>query len=91
MLNAKGTALCDGCDPGATLVCIQRQAAYPLSYRHLQEVMQKRDVLVEHASISRWAMGGLTLLQKGSRKNSAVLGCADQWTKPVSKSQVTGQ
>ena len=61
MFNAKGTALCYGCEPGAIPVCIRRQAAYPLSYRHLQEVMQERDVLVEHASISRWAMGGALL------------------------------
>jgi putative transposase len=28
--------------------------AYPLSYRHLGEMMQERGVMVDHATINRW-------------------------------------
>ena len=30
------------------LVCIRWYAAYPLSYRHLEEMMQERGVFVDH-------------------------------------------
>jgi putative transposase len=34
------------------LVCIRWYAAYPLSYRHLEEMMQERGVSVDHSSIN---------------------------------------
>ena len=36
------------------LVCIRWYAAYPLSYRHLKEMMEERGVCVDHSSINRW-------------------------------------
>ena len=38
------------------LVCIRWYAAYPLSCRHLEEMMQERCVHVDHSSINRWAV-----------------------------------
>ena len=38
------------------LVCIRWYVAYPLSYRHLEEIMQERGVHVDHSSINRWAI-----------------------------------
>ena len=35
------------------LVCIRSYPAYPLSYRHLEEMMEKRGVFVDHFSIDR--------------------------------------
>ena len=35
------------------LVCIRWYTAYPLSYRHLEEMMQERGVMVGHSSINR--------------------------------------
>jgi transposase-like protein len=46
------------------LVCIRWYAAYPLSYRHLEEMMQERGVAVDHSSINRWAVRFLPLLEK---------------------------
>ena len=37
------------------LVCIRWYVAYPLSYRHLKEMMEERGVSVNHSSINRWA------------------------------------
>ena len=34
------------------LVCIPWCAAYPLSYRHLKEMMEERGVYVDHSLIS---------------------------------------
>ena len=53
------------------LVCIRWYVAYPLSYRHLEEMMQERGVFVDHSSINRWA-------------------AANAWTRPISRSKVTG-
>ena len=35
------------------LVCIRWYAAYPLSYRHLEEMMQEHGICVDHSSINR--------------------------------------
>ena len=35
------------------LVCIRWYVAYPLSYRHLEEMMEERGVAVDHSSINR--------------------------------------
>ena len=47
------------------LVCIRWYAAYPLSYRHLEEMMEGRGVFVDHFSINRWAF---RFLEKVFRK-----------------------
>ena len=46
------------------LICIRWYAAYPLSYRHLEEMMEERGVFVDHSSINRWAIRFLPLLEK---------------------------
>ncbi len=49
MLNTKGMRF----PIDVILVCIRWYAAYPLSYRHLGEMMQERGVHVDHSSINR--------------------------------------
>ena len=56
------------------LVCIRWYAAYPLSYRHLEEMMQERGVFVDHSSINRWAIRFLPLLEKVLRKHKRPVG-----------------
>ena len=56
------------------LVCIRWYSAYPLSYRHLEEMMQERGVLVDHSSINRWAIRFLPLLEKVFRKHKRAVG-----------------
>jgi transposase-like protein len=38
------------------LVCARWYAAYPLSFRHLEEMMQERGVIVDHSTVHRWAL-----------------------------------
>jgi len=33
------------------LVCVRWYAAYPLSFRHLEEMMAERGVVVDHATV----------------------------------------
>lgn len=45
------------------LMCIRWYVAYPLSYRHVEEMMGERGVNVDHSSINRWAIRFLSLLE----------------------------
>ena len=56
------------------LVCIRWYAAYPLSYRHLEEMMQERGVCVDHSTINRWAVQFLPLLENALRKHKRPVG-----------------
>jgi putative transposase len=51
------------------LVCIRWYAACPLSYRHLEEIMDERGVSVDHSTVNRWAIRFLPLIEKLSRKH----------------------
>jgi putative transposase len=56
------------------LVCIRWYAAYPLSDRHLEEMMQERGVVVDHSSINRWAIRFLPLLEKAFQEHKHAAG-----------------
>jgi putative transposase len=56
------------------LVCIRWYAAYSLSYRNLEEMMEERGVFVDHSSINRWAIRFLPLLEKVFRKRKRPVG-----------------
>jgi putative transposase len=56
------------------LVCIRWYAAYPLSYQHLEEMMEERGVSVDPSSINRWAIRFLPLIEKLSRKHKRKVG-----------------
>ena len=51
------------------LCCIHWFAAYPLSYRHLEEMMGQRSVEVDHSSINRWAIRYLPPLKQAFRQH----------------------
>ena len=46
------------------LVCVRWYAAYPLSFRHLEEMMQERGVFVDHSTVHRWALKILPIKAK---------------------------
>jgi putative transposase len=56
------------------LVCIRWYAAYPLSYRHLEEIMNERGVSVDHSTVNRWAIRFLPLIETQSRKHKRKVG-----------------
>lgn len=57
-----------------TLLCIRWYAAYPLSNRKLEEMMQERGVSADHARVSRWAIKFLPMLEKLFRKHECPIG-----------------
>jgi len=72
------------------LVCIRGYAAYPLSYRHIEESMEELGVSVDHSSINRWAIRFLLLIEKMARNTSAQSAAAGAWTRPTSRSRASG-
>ena len=70
MLNFKGMRF----PIDVILVCIRWYVAYPLSYRHLEEMMEERGVSVDHSSINRWAMRFHPLIEKMARKHKFPVG-----------------
>ena len=56
------------------LACIRWYAAYALSYRDLEEMMQERGVSVDHSTVNRWVIRFLPLLEKVLRKHKRPVG-----------------
>lgn len=70
------------------LVCIRWYAAYPLSCRNLEEMMEERGVTVDHSTVSRWAIRFLPLLEKTFRKYKRPVG--GSWRMDETYIQVKG-
>jgi len=70
-------------------VCIRWCAAYPLSYRHIEELMQERDAFVDHSSINRWTIRFLPLLEKTFRKYKRPFG--SNWRMDETYIKINGQ
>jgi len=71
------------------LLCIRWYAAYPLSYRNLEEMVQERGVYVDHSSVSRWAIKFLPMLEKVFRKYKRDVGVS--WRMDETYIKVNGQ
>jgi putative transposase len=56
------------------LVCIRWYAAYALSYRNLEEMMQERGISVDHSTVNRWAIRFLPVLENVFRGHKRPVG-----------------
>ncbi|MEO5737044.1 MAG: IS6 family transposase, partial [Variovorax sp.] len=56
------------------LVCVRWYVAYPLSLRHLEEMMAERGVAVDHSTIHQWAMKMLPVLAAVCRRRKLPVG-----------------
>ena len=43
-------------EAGIILVCARWYLAYPLSYRHIEEIMKERGIEVDHSTLPRWVL-----------------------------------
>jgi putative transposase len=69
------------------LVCVRWYAAYPLSLRHIEEMMAERGVAVDHATIHRWAVKILPVLAAVFRRRKHPLGKSWRVDESVSRTQ----
>jgi len=58
------------------LVCVRWYAAYPLSLRHLEEMMAERGIAVDHSTVHRWAVKILPVLALGLRRRKRPTGAS---------------
>ncbi|WP_407691510.1 IS6 family transposase [Robbsia andropogonis] len=56
------------------LLCVRWYVAYPLSLRHLEEMMAERGIAVDHSTVHRWAIKLLPLLEKAFRRCKRTVG-----------------
>ena len=56
------------------LVCVHWYSAYPLSLRHIEEMMAERGVFVDHASVHRWSIKILPVLAAVFRRRKRPVG-----------------
>jgi len=56
------------------LVCVRWYAAYPLSLRHIEEMMAERGVGVDHSTVHRWSIKILPVLAAVFRRRKRPVG-----------------
>jgi transposase-like protein len=56
------------------LRCVRWYVAYPLSLRHLEEMMSERGIAVDHSTVHRWALKLLPVLEKAFRRRKRPVG-----------------
>jgi putative transposase len=71
------------------LVCARWYAAYPLSFRHLEEMMQERGVFVDHSTVHRWALKILPVMALIFRGRKRPVGSS--WRMDETYIKVAGQ
>ena len=71
------------------LICVRWYVAYPLSLRHLAEVMAERGISVDHSTVHRWAIRVLPVLEKAFRHHKKALGRS--WRMDETYIKVRGQ
>ena len=71
------------------LTCVRWHVAYPLSLRHIEEMMQERGVFVDHATVHRWAIKVLPVLAAVFRRRKRPVGRS--WRMDETCIMVSGQ
>ena len=71
------------------LVCVRWYAAYPLSLRHIEEMMAERGVFVDHATVHRWTIKMLPVLAAVFRRCKRPVG--KSWRMDETYIKVAGQ
>jgi len=51
------------------LLCVRWYSAYPLSLRHVEEMMAERGISVDHSTVHRWAIKLFPVLEKAFRRS----------------------
>ena len=71
------------------LTCVRWYVAYPLSLRHIEEMMQERGVFVDHTTVHRWAIKMFPVLAAVFRRRKRPVGLS--WRMDETYIKVAGQ
>ena len=72
------------------LMGVRWYVAYPLSYRHVEELMEERGVSVDHATVQRWVVKYSPPWKRRFIAASGRWGAAGAWTRRTSGSKASG-
>ncbi|WP_028219233.1 IS6 family transposase [Paraburkholderia oxyphila] len=56
------------------LMCVRWYVAYPLSLRHIEEMVAERGIEVDHSTVHRWALKLLPVVEKAFRRRKRPVG-----------------
>ena len=71
------------------LTCVRWYVTYPLSLRHIEEMMRERGVFVDHATVHRWTIKMLPVLAAVFRRRKHPVG--KSWRMDETYIKVAGQ
>lgn len=71
------------------LTCVRWYVAYPLSFHHIEEMMQERGVFVDHVTVRRWVIKMLPVLATVFRRRKRPVG--GSWRMDETCIKVSGQ
>ncbi|MGF6852938.1 IS6 family transposase [Paraburkholderia sp. CI3] len=71
------------------LMCVRWYVAYPLSLRHLEQMMAERGIEVDHSTVHRWAIKLLPVMEKAFRRHKRPVG--KSWRVDETYIKVKGQ
>ena len=71
------------------LVCVRWYAAYPLSFRNIEETMAERGVFVDHSTLHRWSIKMPPVLAGAFRRRKRPVGLS--WRMDETYVKVSGQ
>ena len=71
------------------LVCVRWYAAYPLSFRNIEEMMAERGVFVDHSTLHRWSIKMLRVLTATFRRRKRPVGRS--WRMDETYVKISGQ
>ena len=71
------------------LVCVRWYAAYPLSFRNIEEMMTERGIFVDHSTLHRWSIKMLPVLAAVCRRRKLPVGMS--WRMNETYVKVAGQ
>src|SRR5260370_37918281 len=62
------------CPLDVILMCVRWYVDYPLSLRHIEEMVAERGICVDHSTVHRWAIKLLPVLEKAFRRSKRPVG-----------------
>lgn len=69
------------------LMCVRWYVAYPLSLRHLEQMMAERGIEVDHSRVHRCAIKLLPVMEKAFRRHKRPVGKSWRMDESVSRTQ----
>jgi putative transposase len=71
------------------LLCVRWYAAYPMSFRNIEQMMTERGVFVDHSTVRRWSIKMLPVLAVAFRRRKLPVG--NSWRMDETYVKVAGQ